>query len=149
MKNWKGDLFFPILFSSQENRFVPFFARYGNFRPFLIFWISLPLFSITCNPLRPFWKKWNLFTLRFWSFLVFFTTFLVSVDPFKSMLSPFYIFLSHLDIFSLFSWLLHHFNLFFGSKIAFFGISYFFRLGNEKNGENSTCAKFSGENFVF
>ena len=33
--------------------------------------------------------------------------------------------------------------------MAFFGIFYFFGLGNEKNGKNSTCAKFSGENFVF
>ena len=149
MKNWKGDLFFPILFSSQKNRFVPLFAQYDNFRPLLIFSTPLPHFSIICNPLRPFQKNytflhhvfypfWSILT-PFWSVLTHFSlswacfTYFCLIWTFSAFFRDFYII----------------FNPCFGSKIAFFSIFYFFRLRNEKSGENSTCAKFSGENLVF
>ena len=148
MKNWKGDLFFPILFSSQENRFVPLslnmtiFDHFWSFQPlFHTFPLFVTLYDLLKNYTflhHVFYPFWSILT-HFWSVLTHFSlswacfTYFCLIWTFSAFFRDFYIILIH----------------FLGQKLHFFGIFYFFRLGNEKNGENSTCATFSCENFVF
>ena len=65
------------------------------------------------------------------------------------MLTPFNIFLSQLDILNPYFVFSRYFYSIFWAKNCIFLNFLFFRLGNEKNAENSTCAEFSCENFVF
>ena len=125
----KGDLFFPILFSSHifYKVEVNSYKRYR--RLFNSFWILL------YYVFYPFWS--------------ISTPFLVGVDPFWSLLTTFNIFLSYLDILNSYFVSSRYFYSVFWVKNCISLNFLFFSFRKWKNGKNSTCAEFSCENFVF